>query len=56
MIEILDIVSSINTILERIGQINTVLEVSTKVTYTIGLTSQILPELEEVSEVNLEEV
>jgi hypothetical protein len=56
MIEILEVISSIHTTLARIAQINTILSVTTTVSYTVNLVSEILPELDEVSEINLEEV
>ena len=56
MIEILELTTPIKTILLRIVQINTEIELNCKVSYTIALTSEILPEMEEVSEINLEEV
>jgi hypothetical protein len=56
MIEILDVITPIHMILQRITLINTILGVSTKVSYTVELVSEILPELEETSEINLEEI
>lgn len=56
MIEILDVLTPIKTTLLRIVQINTEISVQTRVSYTVDLISEIIPEMEEVSEINLEEV
>lgn len=56
MIEIVSIISKINTILNGIGLANMVIAEASKVTYTINLISTVLPILDEVSEIDLEEI
>ena len=56
MIEIIDIISKVQLILDRIGVLDMELNKTSKVTYTIDLVSMVLPQLDEVSQIDLEEV
>ena len=56
MIEILELLTPIKTTLARIVRINTEVNLTCKISYTVDLISEIIPEMEEVSEINLEEV
>lgn len=56
MIEIMDVLSGINKILDRVGLINTEIILSSQTSYTINLISETIPILDETSQVDLEEV